>query len=131
MAASIQEFGFRQPIVVDEDNVILVGHTRLAAAQQLGLDQIPVHFAKGLSEAQKKAYRLMDNRSAEIAKWDWDLLPLEVGELETLDFDLSLTGFSEDELSAMMGRIEPGDEGDQSTLDKTKPHVCPECGFNF
>ena len=108
VAASIQEFGWRQPIVVDEDHVVLAGHTRLAAAQQLGLDTAPVHVAKGLSEAQARAFRIMDNRSSENAEWDKDLLNLELADLLEVDFDLGLTGFSDDELNALMSSLEEG-----------------------
>src|SRR4030095_3281187 len=78
VAASIKEFGWRQPIVVDREGVIIVGHTPLLAAQKLGLKQVPIHLATGLTPAQVKAYRLMDNRSHEEAAWDMDLLPLEL-----------------------------------------------------
>src|SRR5260370_18762485 len=98
VAASIREFGFRQPIVVDEQGVILVGHTRYKAALKLGLDKVPVHVATGLSPAQIKAYRLADNQIASLAQWDEQLLPLELAELQTMHFDLNLTGFSAEEL---------------------------------
>jgi ParB-like chromosome segregation protein Spo0J len=91
VAASIKEFGFRQPIVVDEDMVILVGHTRFKAARKLGLQEVPVHVATGLADAQKKAYRIADNRLNEIAEWDNDLLELELEDLRMADFDLALT----------------------------------------
>lgn len=80
VAGSIKEFGFRQPVVVDSDGVIIVGHTRVAAARQLGLTVVPVHVADSLTESQKKAYRLADNRSGENAEWDQDLLALEIGD---------------------------------------------------
>ena len=70
VAASLKEFGWRQPIVVDERMVILAGHTRLEAARQLGLTEVPVHIARGLTPAQARAYRLMDNRASENAEWD-------------------------------------------------------------
>jgi DNA modification methylase len=98
VAGSLQEFGFRQPIVVDKDGVIVVGHTRWKAAQKLGLKQVPVHVAKDLTETQAKAYRLADNKSAELAEWDKELLPLELAQLREMEFDLGLTGFSDDEL---------------------------------
>ncbi|MFN4140269.1 DNA modification methylase [Aestuariivirga sp.] len=101
--ASIAEFGFRQPIVVDEKLVVIVGHTRLEAAKQLGLKTVPVHVAEGLSPAQAKAYRLMDNRSHENAEWDDELLRLEFGDLKLDDFDLALTGFVSDELDKLLG----------------------------
>src|SRR5262245_55721343 len=81
VAASIKEFGFRQPIVVDTDGVIVVGHTRYRAAQQLGLTHVPVHVATDLTPAQLKAYRIADNQTATIAEWDPHLLPLELADL--------------------------------------------------
>src|SRR4030088_2573196 len=98
VAASIKAFGFRQPIVVDEDGVIVVGHTRYKAAIKLGITEVPVHVAVGLTPAQAKAYRIADNQTATIATWDDDKLPLELAALQELGFDLNLTGFSGDEL---------------------------------
>src|SRR5262249_43998214 len=96
VADSIREFGFRQPIVVDEAGVIIVGHTRYKAALKLGLKEVPVHVAVGLSPAQAKAYRIADNQTATLSAWDESKLPLELIELQKLDFDLRLTGFSHD-----------------------------------
>ena len=109
VAASIAEFGWRQPIVIDEAMVVLAGHTRLAAAQQLGLETAPVHIAKGLSEAQARAFRIMDNRSGENAEWDNDLLGLELGDLLEADFDLDLTGFTDEELNSLLNGLNEGD----------------------
>jgi len=106
VAASIKEFGWRQPIVVDEAMVILAGHTRLAAAQQLGLKTAPVHVAKGLTEAQARAFRIMDNRSGENAEWADDLLGLELSDLLEADYDLALTGFTDEELNKLMSGLE-------------------------
>jgi hypothetical protein len=94
-----KEFGWRQPIVVDGEGVVIAGHTRLLAAKKLSLPEVPVHVAEGLSKQQVKAYRLMDNRSHEEAEWDKELLGPELLELEALDIDLALTGFDPDELS--------------------------------
>ena len=82
LAASIKEFGFQQPIVVDEENVVIVGHTRLKAAQALDMEKVPVHVAKGLTPQQVKAYRLADNRLHEDSNWDNALLKLELQELD-------------------------------------------------
>src|SRR5450432_965048 len=98
VAKSIQEFGFRQPIVVDEDGVIIVGHTRYKAAEKLGLKKVPVHVAKGLTSAQAKAYRLADNQTATLSQWDESLLPIELAALQEMDFDLDLTGFSSEDI---------------------------------
>jgi DNA modification methylase len=105
VAASIKEYGFRQPIVVDEDKVVIVGHTRLKAAQSLGLDAVPVHIATGLTEAQIKAYRLADNRTGEEAEWDDELLNLELNDLLNMDFDLSLSGFDAEELDGYLNDL--------------------------
>ncbi|MEX1232509.1 MAG: DNA modification methylase [Planctomycetaceae bacterium] len=103
VARSLQEFGFRQPIVVDTDGVIIVcGHTRFKAAQKLGLDKVPVHVAKDLTPEQIKAYRIADNQTASLAEWDFDLLPLELAELRDCDYDLGLLGFDEDELAKLL-----------------------------
>ena len=91
VAASIEEFGFQQPIVVDKDMVIIVGHTRYAAAKQLGLTKVPVVVAKDLSEEQARAYRLADNKTNELAKWDEKLFAEEISGIE--EIDMSLFGF--------------------------------------
>lgn len=102
---SINEFGFRQPIVVDPDGVIIVGHTRWKAAKQLNLAEVPVHIATDLEPEAVKAYRIADNRTGENSKWDYDLLPIEVGELQQVGFDCELLGFNSDELAKL---LDPG-----------------------
>jgi DNA modification methylase len=116
VAASIQAFGFRQPIVVDESGVIIVGHTRYKAALKLGLEAVPVHVAVGLSPAQAKAYRIADNQTASLSQWDDAKLPLELAELQGLDFDLSLTGFSADELTALLAPAPTEGEADPDAV---------------
>jgi ParB-like chromosome segregation protein Spo0J len=103
VAASIKEFGWRQPVVVDAAGVIIAGHTRLLAAQKLGLAEVPVHVAEGLTDGQVKAYRLMDNRSHQEAQWDFELLTPELLDLTELSIDLDLTGFMEDEIAKFVG----------------------------
>ena len=106
---SINEFGFRQPIVVDPDGVIIVGHTRWKAAKQLNLAEVPVHVATDLEPEAVKAYRIADNRTGENAEWDYDLLPLEIGELHNVGFDCELLGFNSDELAKLLDPgVEPG-----------------------
>ena len=99
IAASIKEFGWTNPILVDGDNGIIAGHGRLAAARKLGNTEVPVIELTGLSEAQKRAYILADNKLALNAGWDIDLLAEELKELKDLNFDLELTGFSDKELA--------------------------------
>jgi len=127
VATSIQAFGFRQPIVVDEQDVIIVGHTRYKAALKLGLTEVPVHVAVGLSPAQARAYRIADNQTATLSSWDQDRLPLELAELQQLDFDLNLTGFSADELTALLapapseGQCDPDDVPTPPDEPTTRP----------
>ncbi len=102
VAASLREFGFRQPIVVDTEGVIVVGHTRYKAALKLGLEKVPVHVATDLTAEQIKAYRIADNKSAELSDWNYDLLPIELGEMKACDFDLGLLGFDQDELARLL-----------------------------
>jgi len=102
VAASLKEFGFRQPIVIDADGVIIVGHTRWKAAKKLGLAKVPVHIATDLPPEKVKAYRIADNQTATLAEWDMDLLPIELKDLQQADYDLSLLGFDEDELAHLL-----------------------------
>jgi len=129
--ASIREFGFRQPIVVDTEGVIVVGHTRWKAAKKLKLKTVPVHVAKDLTPEQARAYRLADNKTAEGAKWDVELLPIELGELRDDGFDLKLIGFTDKELAEHLGEYDtdlgdpPGPEDPEDTIR------CPKCGHEF
>ena len=102
VAASLREFGWRQPIVVDREGVIVCGHTRLLAAQKLGMRQVPVHVATDLTPAQIKAYRLADNRTNQETDWNLELLAPEISDLRGLSFDLSLIGFDTRELDALL-----------------------------
>ena len=102
IAASIREWGWTNPVLVDENGGLIAGHGRLLAARKLGLTTIPTMVAKGWSEAQKKAYVIADNKLALNAGWDLELLAVELGDLQGFDFDLMLTGFSDDELSKLL-----------------------------
>lgn len=99
---SIQEFGFRQPIVVDANSVIICGHTRWQAARQMGLTEVPVHVADDLTPEQIKAYRIADNKTSELSDWDYDLLPIEISDLDMAGFDLSLLGFADKEIVQLL-----------------------------
>ena len=105
VAESIRQFGFRQPIVVDADGVIVCGHTRFKAAQKLEFTEVPVHIATDLTPEQIKAYRIADNKTAELATWDYDLLPIELSDLQGMGIDLELLGFSKDDLAKL---LDPG-----------------------
>src|SRR5262249_35911051 len=117
-AASIRDFGFRQPIVVDEQSVIIVGHTRYKAALKLGLTQVPVHVAVGLSPTQVKSYRLADNKTAELADWDQEAWVKESAELQKMDCPVDQLGFTAEELAELF-------QGDP-TDGLTDPDAVPE-----
>jgi 16S rRNA G966 N2-methylase RsmD len=110
VANSIKEFGFRQPIVVDKDRVIIAGHTRHKAALQLGLKEVPITVADNLTKAQIKGYRLADNRAGQEASWNTSLLSEELLELKDLDFDLSLTAFDVSEINDLLNPDQIEDE---------------------
>ena len=99
VAAAIREFGFRVPILAKSDKTVIDGHLRLKAAKKLGLEVVPVMLCDDMTDAQIKAFRISVNRVAEFAEWDNELLRIEFDALKELDFDLGLTGFSDDELS--------------------------------
>ena len=109
LAASIKEWGWTTPVLVDEQGSIIAGHGRTLAAQRLKMTEVPVMVARGWSEAKKRAYVITDNRLALNAGWDNEMLALELGEIGELGFDLDLTGFTADEIAALMpAQIEPG-----------------------
>ena len=101
IAASIKEFGFTNPILIDDQETIIAGHGRLMAAKKLKLNEVPTITLGGLTEAQKKAYVIADNKLALNAGWDADVLKLEIESLAEMDFDLALLGFDDIELSKM------------------------------
>jgi len=135
IAASIREFGFLNPIIVDGQNGIIAGHGRVMAAQKLGLTDLPVIEASHLTEAQRRAYVIADNRLALDAGWDNELLKVELQDLDAQGFDLSLTGFELGELTSLFDEpnFAPGTEGDQGKLDELAPKMvqCPHCGQDF
>ena len=102
VAESIRRFGFRQPIVVDADGVIVAGHTRFRAAQRLGLATVPVHVATDLTADEVRAYRLADNKTAELASWDTSMLSIELDALRGAGIDWTLLGFDEEELAKLL-----------------------------
>ncbi len=118
VAESIRRFGFRQPIVVDADGVIVAGHTRFRAAQRLGLATVPVHVATDLTPDEVRAYRLTDNKTAELASWDDAMLSIELDALRGAGIDWTLLGFDEEELAKLLAPA--GTEG------LTDPDAVPE-----
>lgn len=130
VANSIQEFGFKQPIVVDSDGVIIVGHTRYKAAQELGLETVPVLVADDLTEDQVKAYRLADNKVGELATWDLGALDIE---LEEIELDMEAFGFDLDPMQEPSQEIKnTSEELDIEEFEEDNfDHKCPRCGMAF
>ena len=122
IAASIKEFGFTNPVLVDGENGIIAGHGRVMAAKKLGLKDVPTIELSHMTEAQRRAYVIADNKLAENAGWDMDLLKIEVADLSGLDFDLSLLGFDEKTLAGLLVNATP--EGN------TDPDDIPEAPAN-
>lgn len=120
IAGSIAEFGFVNPILVGDDNVIIAGHGRLMAAQQLGLDTVPVIVLHHLSEAQRRALVIADNKIAENAGWNDELLKLELEELGDLGFDLDVIGFSDEELDELLGNDAQSGESDEDEIPEVE-----------
>lgn len=131
VAASLREFGFRQPIVVDSNFTVIAGHTRLLAAKKLGLIEVPVHIAEGLTETQIKAYRIADNRIGAEASWDADLLKLEMTDLHKFGMDVALTGFDAGELEKIMYDELNPEQFDSYGEDIETNHECPKCGYKW
>ena len=112
LRSSLREFGFVNPVIIDQDKNVIAGHGRLMAAKEEGITEVPCVLVDYLTEAQKKAYILADNRYAQDAGWDEELLRLEIEALEGMDFDVSLTGFNEDEISDLFAGADTSDTQD-------------------
>ena len=127
VANSIKAFGFKVPVIVDRNNEIVAGHTRMLAAKKLGIKEIPCIIADDLTEEQIKAFRLADNKTHELAEWDFDLLADEIAELTRFDF----TEFGFEDTETQLPNFDPVSEGEQPRLDKKSPITCPRCGTEF
>lgn len=132
VAASIKEFGFKNPIIIDKENVIIAGHTRLKAAKKLGLEEVPVIRVEDLTENQIKAFRIADNKTVEFAEWDMELLELELEELEDI-----FTGFSEEEKEVIFNANDVDidsffEDAEEPNKEKEEEEIqCPHCGMYF
>ena len=135
IAASIREFGFTNPILIDEKGTIIAGHGRLVAAELLNIDEVPTITLNGLTDIQRKAYVIADNKLALNSGWDIDILGNELKGLEEFDFNLDVIGFDEEELKVFLEGLsfEPATEDDQGKLDELDPKYidCPHCGKEF
>ena len=124
VAESIKEFGFKNPIILSSDNVIVAGHTRLKAAQELGIEEVPCIYAEDLTDEQIKAFRLADNKVAEIAVWDFGKLEEELADI---DIDMSEFGFESYEPTDIDSLFEDAPEKEE----EPKQIQCPHCGECF
>ena len=123
VAASIKEFGFKIPIIVDKDMVVVAGHTRLKAAKKLGLEKVPCIVADDLTDKQIKAFRLADNKTAELAEWDIEALTLELDDLDGMGFDMSEFGFDDVINGDEFGTDFELPDGDKTELVKMTVYV--------
>lgn len=130
IANSILEFGWTNPVLVDGNNGIIAGHGRVLAAQQLEMTKVPCIELSGLTEEQKRAYIIADNKLALESGWDTERLQLELGELKGLGFDISLTGFDDDALAELQGLGGPDGFTEYDESISTE-HECPKCGYKW
>ena len=128
VAESISAFGFKVPIVIDKDGVIIAGHTRKKAAERLGLQTVPCIVADDLTEEQVKAFRLADNKVSEFAEWDFERLNEELAELQDMEFDMSAFGFEE---ATQIPSKESPEEFQEYGEDIETKHKCPMCGYEW
>ena len=135
IAASIKEFNFTNPILIDEQGGIIAGHGRLMAAKKLKIEQVPTITLVGLSDAQRKAYVIADNKLALNADWDFDLLKVEIEKLDELDFNLDILGFTEVELTDVLQLNDAASGSDKEDFNEVDSfelaHKCPKCGYEF
>ncbi len=131
VAKSISKFGFKIPIIIDKDNVIVAGHTRLEAVKQLKLDEVPCIVADDLTESQIKAFRLADNKVAEFSGWDFDKLNAELKELSELDVDMSDFGFAALDISLDVNDDDFLQDTEITRSKEGKTVTCPHCGKEF
>ena len=133
IAASIKEFGWTNPILIDGENGIIAGHGRLLAARKLGQDKVPVIELAHMTDVQKRAYIIADNKLALNADWDHELLRLEIEDIEN-EINLNLLGFSNFELNEILGLDEIEQKSTTGEIDPDQfqmEHKCPKCGFEF
>ena len=128
VANSIKEFGFKVPCVITSDNVIVTGHTRVQAAQKLGLKEVPCIVADDLTPEQVKAFRLIDNKTSELSGWDFEKLDLELEKLP--DFDIGSFGF-EIKTEKKENKVENTEIDIEDFNDEKFENECPRCGFKF
>jgi ParB-like chromosome segregation protein Spo0J len=128
IAASIEEFGFTNPVLVDNDSGIIAGHGRVMAAHKLKLATVPCIILNHLTETQKRAYVIADNKLAMNAGWDHAMLSAELAELREIDFDLGLLGFDGDEIEIILNPVEPEQsEPSEQESEEKEPIECPHC----
>jgi len=131
IAASIREWGWTIPVLVDETGALIAGHGRILAARQLGIETVPVMTAHGWSDAKVRAYRLADNKLAELSSWDNELLGLELSDLRDLGASVELIGFDAVSLDKLIaGPAAPEEFGEYNETIETE-HTCPKCGFRW
>lgn len=132
IAASIQEFGFTNPILITSECDIIAGHGRVLAAKKLGFDTVPCIKLDHLSETQRKAYIIADNQLALNAGWDFDVLAVEIDELNDAKYDISLLSFTNEQLADMIGSAEEPPEIEQEKPKKdSETMICPKCHHEF
>lgn len=132
---SIQQFGFTNPVLIHSSGRIIAGHGRVEAAKQLGIKQVPCIVMHSLTDAQAKAYTIADNQLSTMAKWNYDVLAVEIDELREEGFDMLKLGFTQEELDELIGSpdedIELPDEEEEKKKPESDTTICPKCHHEF
>jgi hypothetical protein len=134
LAASMREWGWTMPVLVDESGGLIAGHGRVLAGRLLGYDSVPTMTARGWSDAQRRAYMIADNKLSLNAAWDEELLRVELNALTFDGFDLNAVGFDENELAELSWTPKPGKvpvEFEAAGADIATEHKCPKCGYEW
>jgi len=132
LAASIKEFGFTNPVLITDECDIIAGHGRVMAAKKLGFDEVPCIILSHLTEHQRRAYVILDNQSSQTSSWNFDMLSVELDELNDAKYDISLIGFSTAELAEIIGSPNEIDVNeDEKLISDKKSCICPKCQFEF
>jgi ParB-like chromosome segregation protein Spo0J len=133
IAASIKEWGWTMPVLIDEDGGIIAGHGRVLAARSLGHESVPVVVAKGWSDAKKRAYVIADNKLASNAGWDFEMLASEIEELNSDSYELDLIGFNAEEMDKIINPIieKPPEDFNEYGDDIKTEYKCPKCSYEW
>jgi ParB/RepB/Spo0J family partition protein len=132
LAQSLKEFGFTNPVLISLKNEVIAGHCRIEAAKRVGMKKVPCIRLEHLDDAQRRAYLIADNQHALLSTYDYDILAHEIDELNSMKYDISVIGFTNEELADLIGSPEELPDNELKADEKTRETcICPKCHFEF